>query len=984
MKQQQATPTNELSVQPARAHVRRAPTRAGADGDQFIRTKPVFSNHSLQRKCCCGGTPGLTGECEKCKKKKRLGLQTKLKVNEPGDIYEQEAERIADWVLTAPSHSEVGATRPRIQRFSGQSSGQMDTTALASVDQVLASPGRPLEPTLRQDMEQRFSYDFGCVRVHTDTNAAESAQTVRSHAYTVGGDIVFGLGQYAPAKSEGRRLLAHELTHVVQQSGGDDIPIGLNDVKRGPSFGRQQAASVADGGGKQLPIARAAVSAVALQRDSDADIVRYIVHELDDYVAKNPLPYKHVIEAVHFEKRKELDDDVAAGFIKLQSLAQLEEFAATQEGREMLDVLYEALITGDVRDVERVQADRILFAKSKWIPTEGYKTAQLRDPALVSLEETAVSQAASKVAQDLNDDVAKNLYRDVIKKVNKLESYVEDDVASHFIVLQSPARLEKFAADNEGRAMLDVLYEALITGDVTDFERLQAERILNAKAKRRPPMPPEQYLKQLEQEKQYTLPLRMQKTFRDEYAIFKATLQPDGNVKVLYDDEHHFWDADMFKEDRKNLLNLRGPERVWKTGVELNPDELVWLKLYDHDQGKEPVPVRALELIDYANQAMRQSASVGITAFQVGLFFGFGGLGAFSGAGVRALALEVAAGRASATALTAAKALLWADRVAMALPAVSIVLNENREWILDKFPDAGPALLGVLDQANRIAEYYGWARMGVDGARYLKSNLGPALQEWRAGSAAMKERLSQSEQNVVKGVNNELELVLNEADKAEKEAGLAAVDYVKDHPEAIKPGKPGERRATVGKHELIEVKDPATGAIHCEYQSGGHDEVPCDWLPEKTQVTPMHFKQPLAEDVWRKKAQEIAKQHPIIGRLRQLKASNSVNVPEIEGVFKQFTSETHIPVRRVRVGARNKPDNPGGFELVNQRWELHLEEQLFQDPNALFEELTHEVNVWASGHLTGGIPFLGGEEPVAGGSMHVGRLLDHWVATGKW
>ena len=114
--------------------------------------------------------------------------------------------------------------------------------------------------------------------------------------------------------------------------------------------------------------------------------------------------------------------------------------------------------------------------------------------------------------------------------------------------------------------MLDVLY-AIITGNVTDFEKMQADRILVAKAKVAPPAPPKEYLAQLEQEQQYIFPLRMQKTFRSSYAVFKATLQPNGKVKVLYDDEIHFWDADMFKEDFKNLP----PYRIASTGFELNP-----------------------------------------------------------------------------------------------------------------------------------------------------------------------------------------------------------------------------------------------------------------------------------------------------------------------------------------------------------------------------------------------------------------------------
>jgi Domain of unknown function (DUF4157) len=170
----------------------------------------------LQRKCACGGAAGMSGECEECSKKKRFGLQTKLKVNEPGDIYEQEADRIADQVMATPAHHAVSGAPPRIQRFAGQPTGQTDA-APASVDQALASPGRPLDPALWQDMEQRFGYDFSRVRVHTGAAAEQSAQDIDADAYSVGRDVVFGAGQYAPGTTAGDRLIAHELAHVVQQ-----------------------------------------------------------------------------------------------------------------------------------------------------------------------------------------------------------------------------------------------------------------------------------------------------------------------------------------------------------------------------------------------------------------------------------------------------------------------------------------------------------------------------------------------------------------------------------------------------------------------------------------------------------------------------------------------------------------------------------------------------------------------------------------------
>jgi hypothetical protein len=157
-------------------------------------------------------------------------IQAKLKVNEPGDIYEQEADRISDRVLAAPTHAAGDGTASRIQRVAGQPAGEA-TTAPASVDHTLASAGKPLEPALRQEMEQRFGRDFSRVRVHIGSAAEQSARDVNARAYTVGDSLVFGAGEFNPGSREGQRLLAHELTHVVQQSGAS-----ANVVRRSNGF----------------------------------------------------------------------------------------------------------------------------------------------------------------------------------------------------------------------------------------------------------------------------------------------------------------------------------------------------------------------------------------------------------------------------------------------------------------------------------------------------------------------------------------------------------------------------------------------------------------------------------------------------------------------------------------------------------------------------------------------------------------------------
>ncbi len=112
------------------------------------------------------------------------------------------------------------------------------------VHDVLSSSGQPLDAGTRAFMEPRFGHDFSQVRVHTDARAAESARAVNALAYTVGSDVVFGAGQYAPMTMVGKRLMAHELTHVVQQR-SDALQSKLTVGETGDAY-EQEADQVAD------------------------------------------------------------------------------------------------------------------------------------------------------------------------------------------------------------------------------------------------------------------------------------------------------------------------------------------------------------------------------------------------------------------------------------------------------------------------------------------------------------------------------------------------------------------------------------------------------------------------------------------------------------------------------------------------------------------------------------------------------------------
>jgi hypothetical protein len=144
--------------------------------------------------------------------------QTELAISQPGDASEREADGVAEQITATAAHLAVRADPQPIQSVHRQSDRNTDSTA-ASVRRALANPGTPLQPGLRQDMERRFGHDFSRVRVHSGPAAEQSARDVDANAYTVGHHIVFGAGGFTSAMQPERRLLAHELTHVLQQTG---------------------------------------------------------------------------------------------------------------------------------------------------------------------------------------------------------------------------------------------------------------------------------------------------------------------------------------------------------------------------------------------------------------------------------------------------------------------------------------------------------------------------------------------------------------------------------------------------------------------------------------------------------------------------------------------------------------------------------------------------------------------------------------------
>lgn len=177
--------------------------------------------------------------------------QAKLTLGQPGDRFEREADAVADRVMREEDpRLSVGGAATGVQRKcdscekedekvrrtalgEGEKEdeevkaspaagglGGMSATTASAIQSARGGGGFSLPGPVRQRMEPRFGHDLGSVRVHADREAAGLARSVGARAFTVGSDVFFGEGQYQPAAQEGQRLLAHELTHVLQQRRG--------------------------------------------------------------------------------------------------------------------------------------------------------------------------------------------------------------------------------------------------------------------------------------------------------------------------------------------------------------------------------------------------------------------------------------------------------------------------------------------------------------------------------------------------------------------------------------------------------------------------------------------------------------------------------------------------------------------------------------------------------------------------------------------
>jgi len=307
-----------------RQHALRTP-----DANNRNRDASHSPTRLVQRKCGCGGTCGACSDEEKKKKVQRRAL---------------------------------GETSPAIP---------------SSVESILGSPGRTLDTDTRATMESRFGRSFAEVRVHTDSHAAASAREIDAAAYTSGTHIVFGTGRLEPRTAKGRRLLAHELAHVIQQRSGTALPSGI-----GPADDAHERAAdrVADAVTAQGPVfapppAIVPVAERLVRRKREDDVPATVAAEPARFIVEdNETPAAGQMRRGAFVD--ELDAAVCA-----TSSQEMGQIGRSTDGCPMLEQWRPRLRAMGARELEVslrrwIEGDAVVRTARDYIPRVAHRLAQ--------------------------------------------------------------------------------------------------------------------------------------------------------------------------------------------------------------------------------------------------------------------------------------------------------------------------------------------------------------------------------------------------------------------------------------------------------------------------------------------------------------------------------------------------------------------------------------------------------------------------------
>jgi hypothetical protein len=610
------------------------------------------------------------------------------------------------------------------------------------------------------------------VRVHTGSEAAHEAERLNAIAFTIGRDIFFSRGHYQPASDGGRRLLAHELTHVVQQATTSDA-----FAQRQPaSPGERQAAIVPDRQPAGPTLSRALVGGYPLDAmtrtmfelrfDQDFRAVRIHdsepAHELASALdARAFAAGPHIV----FGRGRYQPHSVAGRQLLAHELAHVTQQPALPNpgGAQRVS-----------RPDDAVERDAHAFVGSvargsvppKPSPVAAFQL--LRSPAsdFISAHTHHLNLDEEQAGADLLRRALRGEHAFARSVFDELGWSDRDDVAFGFTQAATDAQLDTLVSTPSGRALLDRVYDELTSGSVAEDEQRQSDRILAARGRL---VSPAEFQAGIHSAKIF--PFRLPGMTVLEDAPISAERRPGNRVWIKL--PVHVLGTSEFRAETNTL-----PVQVFTSGIELPEREIVGVRLYD--LGGEIQYRPAIWLVGLSNQTDTTIAEKVGEVAGIALTLGTGAL-AEAGAG------------------TLSQVLLWADRVAFAVGTITSVLREHRGWILARFGDDGRRFIHYVDIVNSAVAIYGGARV-VFGMGQLLRGLRSAYGAWRQVARAAQAELSSTERTAVRTLDDGTGRLLDDFDhlaSAQRPAAgepPAASSAVTPEPAAAPPAT--ERPAT--------------------------------------------------------------------------------------------------------------------------------------------------------------------------------------------
>jgi hypothetical protein len=681
----------------------------------------------LRRKCDCGGPSGASGECEECRK--RRGEET--------------------------------GEGPIVRRRASDRGGPSEAPSI--VHRTLGVAGRPLDSATRADMEGRFGADFGDVRIHTGREAAQSAEAVGALAYTVGPDIAFGEGRYAPGSDEGRQLLAHELTHVAQA--GEAV------VRRQPLD----------------PSNEAAWDWYSRKEHRDSSFVQTVDRASTDATA--------LAGGLKDSAAPASDEERAAIETKINALIRLDAVAMVGTHRKQLldrKRQFEAMLVAPP-EAQNGQGPAVSEAERKADAAKAIRTAA-QDVVALNADKETLAALLADIQGAVRVNAGAETIPDEFKTLQKdAYPYPPKDLDDH--VQSTKSQMQGVSWGTKKVRLME------LRNYLAGFKQSQITAIDRSIAEYYDVFP---FLADLSASK-ITTGHDWSKSTRTILAtglagLIAPVLGPFGGP-LLAGSDKELDDATLLSEVSASFDRLleRTDDAIAQVGSgSINPLDLPGA--VQAARGALPPPLQA-EL-----DRMKQDHEIFKFALDMILALGIAVLaGLTGGAAALGAAGWAAAGGAGAAALGAAQLAMQGKDLLERQKLGSAATNPQGELL-------GVSAPGALEKV-----------MFAVGVILTAVDLAGVAQEIRSARPRFNEEphFTPAEELPKTGEPGAQTPKAGEFPKEPENA----TQFVNEHPETVVDATPGQRKAELGGHEVLEVRDGM--GIHCEFHSPGGPGIPC-------------------------------------------------------------------------------------------------------------------------------------------------------------